>query len=737
MNVSSSLNMSFKATRRWLAAALAVMLVLTSVPGIARAAEDTVTGIEFTYNESDYNNNTSSLETFVEDDKVNLSVFASISGSSSKKDVTADATWKSSNNSYVKVEKGILTGVGKGTATISATYKGYTISIKASSDYIYDSVTLMQNGSNAPSKIEDIELGNSLQFTLNGTKSSTTTNITSDAVWTTSSSAIATVDEGVITLIGTGTVTITAKYKGKSDSIIINISSPYKSISINSASVKDNLLEMEVGDLDEKLFASVTPKTGGTLEVTDKAKWVSGNAKVATVDKGIVTVVGAGQTTITVSHLGVSTSINIVVRTPYQSIKLSPEKEYHLLLQDQPLQITAEVLNNFNIREFVTNEAVWTSSNVVAATVSAGLVTPKAVGTTRITATYKGVSRSIDITVYPSISKLSVDVESIDAFPEGTGQFPTVTATTFDGSKVDVSKLVRWTSSDEKIASIKDEQWTANKIGESILTAKIQNIEVQTKLIVHIKPLKLIAEVKDMSIILGKEVDLPVVNVINEDGEEEDVSSRVKWKASSDNIVIKTKTMKGIEPSSLTLTATYLNKTVSVKIKIEEEIVKFEIEPATISLNPNRSKSIKVTGYYKSGAQVSLGSRMNWISSNTAIATVKSSTVKAIAVGTTKLTGSYQGKTVEVLIVVSPQLKSLVLSSKSMKLSPGATYNVTLQANYTTGSPVNVTDAATWTTSRANVATVKDGKITAVSKGYASIKATFNGKSITFRVTVS
>lgn len=737
MNVSSSLNMSLKATRRWLAAALAVMLVLTSVPGIARAAEDTVTDIEFEYKSEDYNSSTSSLIAFVEDDKVNLSVFASISGSSSKKNVTADATWKSSNTSFVKVEKGVITGVGKGTSTISATYKNYTKSIKVTSDYIYDSVTLMQNGQTAPDKIEDIELGNSLQFTLNGTKSTKTELIASDAVWTTSSAAIATVDDGTITLVGTGTVTITAKYKGKSDSIIITISSPYKSISIDSLKVKDKLLEMNVGDLDERLSASVIEKTGGTPIVTDVAKWVSGNTKVATVDKGVVTVVGAGQTTITVSHKGVSTSINIVVRTPYQSIRLSIEKEYHFLLQDPALQITAEALNNSSFPSPITKEAVWTSSNVVVATVSEGLVTPKGVGTTRITATHKGVSRSIDVTVYPSIFKLSIEEETIDAFAEESGQFPVVTGTTFDGSKVDVSKLVQWSSEDEKVVSIKDEKWTANKIGESVLTAKIHNIEVDTKLIVHIKPLKLIAEVKDMSIILGKEVDLPQVNVINEDGEEEDVSSRVKWKASSDNIVIKTKTMKGIEPSSLTLTATYLNKTVSVKIKIEEEIVRFEIEPTTISLNPSKSKSIKVTGYYKSGAQVSLGSKMNWVVNNTAIATVKSSTVKAIAVGTTKLTGSYQGKTVEVLIVVSPQLKSLVLSSKSMKLSPGATYNVTLQANYTTGSPVNVTDAATWTSSRANVATVKDGKITALSKGSASIKATFNGKSITFRVTVS
>ncbi|OBZ09966.1 Ig-like domain-containing protein [Bacillus sp. FJAT-26390] len=735
MNFSLRFGKSLKETRRWLAAALAFAIVMTSLTGIVNAAEETVTGIEFSYDPDDYNNSTSSLKVFVEDDKVNLSVFALISGATNK-NVTADVTWKSSNTALVKVDKGVLTAVGKGTATISATYKGFTSSIKATSDYVYDSVVLKYlNGTVAPTT-QDIEIGQPLAFILDGTKASTPDeNVTREAVWTTSNSAIATVDEGTVTLLGVGTVTISAKLKGKSDSITLNVSSPYKSIAIGAGD-SGNLVQFDMGSEDKTLTASVVVKTGETLNVTDAAKWVSANEKVVTVKKGVVTAVGIGKTTITVSHKGVSASIDVVVRAAFQSIRLTPEKEYHLLLQSDGIQVKAEVQNNSGTTDDVTQAADWTSSNVVVATVKEGKVTPKAVGSTKITASHKGVSRSIDITVYPTVSELSVETETIDGFNEMSGDLPKVMATTFDGSKVDVSKIVTWTSKDEKIAIIKDGQWSAKALGETTLTATVQGYKAEVKLIVHVKPLKLIASVKDLSIILGKETPYPSVTVVNEDGDEEDISSRVKWKTTSEDIVLKDTVMKGLEVSSVTLTATYLTKSVTVRVKVEEEIVKLVVEPTALDLYPGRSKSIKVTGYYKSGKQVSLGSKMNWESGNPDIASVSSTSVKAIAIGTTKITGSYQGKTVVVPIIVSPKLKSLVLSSKSVQLSPGGTYSAKLQANFTTGNPTNATDAAVWTSSKASVATVVGGKIVAVGKGSASIKATYAGKSVTIRVTV-
>lgn len=726
--------------RKWLAAAIAFVLITGQAAGVAYAAEETVTGIELNYSDADYNDVTSALELLVEDGTIEVAVFASISGSSSKKDVTEDATWKTSNSSAVKVDNGVLTGVGKGSATITATYKGYSANVKATSDYVYDEITIMQGETAAPVAIADIQLGKELAFTLDGKKDGSTNNITDDAAWSTSSSSVATVDEGAITLTGTGTVTITAKYKGKSDSVKLTVTSPYKKIDIlpvKPDKLLDGLLELEVGGDDYELSAVAEPKTGTVQTVTAEAKWTSANTKVLTVEKGELTALAAGKTTITVSHLGVTDTLTVVVRTPYQSIKLTPEKEIHMQLQAESLQIRADVQTNDGDTKEITTEGVWTSSDVTVATVSQGKVTAKAVGTTKITVAHKGISRSIDVTVYPSITKLKAEETELDGFKGISGELPAITATTFDGSTVDVSKLAQWSVEDEETAQIENGKWTALALGETTMTAAVQDIEVEVKVTVHLKPIKLIAESKDMSIITGKETSLPTVHVVYEDGEEEDITDAIEWTTKSDNIVIMENSMKGLEASTVTLTGTYLNKTVSVRVKIEEEIVKFVIEPAKLELNPGNSKSIRVTGYYKNGKKVSIGSKMNWVSANTDIAAISgSSSVKAIDVGTTKVTGSYQGKTVEVSVSVTPKLKSLQPSTKTVQLTAGHSYNITLQAIFYTGSPVNATESAVWTTSKATVATVKDGKITAVAKGSTTIKAAYGGKTVSIRVTV-
>jgi len=722
---------AFTSGKKWLAFVLVVALLFSLLASVAYAAEEKVTGIQFDYDESDYNSGNSSLKVFVDDAKVYIDVLASIEGSSSKKDVTASATWKSSNPDYVKVDKGVLTGVGKGTATISATYKDYKISIKATSDYVYDSVTLMDNNSTAPTKGEG-EVGKTHTYTLNGTKNGVTEDITTEATWSTSSASVATVNEGTVTFVGTGTATITAKYKGKSDSIAITVSSPYKSISV----LPSEQIEMEVGGDDHQLVATATLNSGETLDVTEEAEWTSVNSSIVTVEDGKLIAVAAGRTTINISHKGKSTSVEVIVRNAYQSIRLSPENEYHMFIQDQPLQIEAEVLNNANVSYNATHLVTWTSSDPVVATVSNGRVTAKAVGTTKITAAYKGVSRSINVSVYPSINKLTIENETVDGFLNNSEKLPTVNGKLFDGSTIDVTKLVEWSSSNEKVAVIENGKWVAKQVGETTLTAKINNYEVDVKLIVHVKPRKLVAESSSLNIVLGKETAYPTITVITEDGNEEDISNKVTWNASNDNLILKPTTIKGIEASTVNLTATYLNKSTTIKVRIEEEIVKLVADPEVLELNPNRSKSIKITGYYKDGRTVVLSSKIELTVSSTKLASIKGRTVKALSAGSGVITGTYQDQSITIPIIVTPKLKSLSMSDKSATLSVGKTITVKLTANYVTGSPAIITDQAVWTTNKSSVATVENGKITAVGKGTATIKASFGGKSASIRIVV-
>ncbi|MNI52263.1 Bacterial Ig-like domain (group 2) [compost metagenome] len=128
---------------------------------------------------------------------------------------------------------------------------------------------------------------------------------------------------------------------------------------------------------------------------------------------------------------------------------------------------------------------------------------------------------------------------------------------------------------------------------------------------------------------------------------------------------------------------------------------------------------------------------MNWESSNPAVATVKGTTVKAVAEGTVTLTGSYQGIAATVKVNVVPKLTKLTVNETKLNLATGASQGVIVTAQYDTGKTAVVTGSVVWTSSKTTVAKVNaSGTITAVGKGTASIKGKWNNKTVTVTVTV-
>lgn len=709
-----------------LAVWLVVLLTLSAIPQLALAADDIVTGIEFDTTQT-------SIPMYVDDDAETLKVWATLSGSSSKKDVTTEATWSSSSSSIAKVANGAITAVSNGTATITARYKGFTATVTVKVEYMYDRVKLTRSNPDAElgTRLE-VELGDTVELDLTAYNGSDATDATIDAAWSTSSAAVATVDKGVVTLLAAGTAKITGKYKGKSDTITIVASTPYKSMAITPAT----LMEFKVGDNAQTLQASATRKTGEVINITELGEWKSGNTSVVTVEDGVVTPVGTGTTTVQVSHLGTSKTVSVVVRPSYQAMKLSSASEVHLRLQDAPLPVFATVLDNPDYPIDVTGAAEWTSSNVYVATVTGGVIMPKAPGTARITATYKGLSREVAVTVYPEISKLEVTTETLDGFIGGTEKLPAVTGTTLMEDSIDVSKLANWTTSDSSIVAIEDGKWVAKQLGTATLTARVGTRSVQVAVSIHEKPLALLSSSSELSIVVGREANLPEITVIYENGEQEVVTDRVAWKTSSPNLLIKDGKGKGLLVSRVTLTGTFLGKSTTIRVTIEEEIVSLSTDIKSLTLNPGKNKTIKVTGTYKNGKTVNLSTKMNWVVSSSTVATVKGSSVRALAEGSAKVIGSYQGHVLEIPLVVKPKLKKLSLSSTSLRLAPNNSETVEVKAEYIDGPTIDATAGAVWTTSNAKVAVVTGGKITAVAKGSASIKATYDGKTVTVRVTV-
>ncbi|RED65035.1 hypothetical protein [Cohnella lupini] len=723
---------------------LVFALVSALFAGAVSAADEVVTDVDITSDSPDG-------KLFVEDNTIILKAYADISGITAARDVTEDAVW-SSTSSSVKVVKGVVTATGAVTsATITAKYKEKTDTYSVSSEYYYSDLKLKVNSTEDKETL-DVNLGPDIKFTAEAIRAGSTLDITSTAVWTTSDADVATVTKGTVKLLTAGKVTITVKSKGKTDSIVLTVASPYSKILITNSvtgAAYTAPIEMVVGGGDLNLSAKAELKSGvkPDEDITSTATWTSSSPVVKVDDKGKITAVGAGAAVITVNRYGLSGTVTVIVRTEFEALKITPEKPIYVTVSGSKVELEATAYTGLK-QEVVSMNTDWKIADAEQAfavilkdTVTNKVyVVPKAVGTAKITASYKGLSKDISITVLPSISTIEISKEKLDVFVEDTEALPAVSGKTLIGDKLDVGKLVEWTSSDNDIVSIEDGKWKALKNGSVTLTAKAETAgaPILDTIVINVnnKILALIPSADTISVVIGKEVDFPVVQLIYENGDEEPISDKIEWKSSTPNLLVKPTKLKGLLAATATLTGTYLGKTVKVKVTVEEEFTSFLIAPTKVSVTLNRSQSIKVTGTTKSGKKVTLGSRIDWKSSNEELVSINGSSAKGLAEGSGKLTATVQGKTLEIPFVVTAKLTKLTASDTSFKSAIGDQISISVTANYENGKTASVASQAAWTTSKASVATVIDGRISVVGKGSASIKGLFGGKYVTIRISV-
>ncbi len=134
-------------------------------------------------------------------------------------DVTALASWQSSNSTVASVStSGLVTANAVGTATITASYRGYSGSTTIT---VPRTITAL---SVSPSSIT-LSPGSGYQLTATAAyDDGTTTNVTSSAAWSSSNTAVASVSAGgYITASSTGTATIAAVYGGYSSSMTVTV----------------------------------------------------------------------------------------------------------------------------------------------------------------------------------------------------------------------------------------------------------------------------------------------------------------------------------------------------------------------------------------------------------------------------------------------------------------------------------------------------------------------------------
>jgi uncharacterized protein YjdB len=198
------------------------------------------------------------------------------------------------------------------------------------------------------------------------------------------------------------------------------------------------------------LYSDTTAK-----DLTSQVTWTSSDPNKVIVDSsGIVTPVAAGTASIiaTSDTISANTTLTITAAT-LKSIQVMPINITISIGANQ--QFTALGIYSDNTTKDLTSQVTWTTSDQTIATVSStGLVAGVETGTTNIIATSDTISAHTPLTI-TAATLTSIQVTPIDTtLSMDMDQQFTAVGLYSDGTVVDLTTQVTWTSSDPNIAVI-------------------------------------------------------------------------------------------------------------------------------------------------------------------------------------------------------------------------------------------------------------------------------------------
>lgn len=239
-------------------------------------------------------------------------------------------------------------------------------------------------------------------------------------------------------------------------------------------------------------------------------------------------------------------------------------------------------------------------------------------------------------------------------------------------------------------------------------------------------------DVTELALIKGESETLTVTV------EPAEADQDVKWTSSEPTVakVDQTGKVTALKTGTATITVTSTadeTKAAECEVTVTNLATAIAI-PTTASVLVGKTQTLAVTTTPADADELTY----TWATSDAAIVTVADGVVTGVAAGTAKITVTAGTLTASCDVTVTAEAKpitALTISDNTLELEEGETGTLTY-----TATPADNTDEIEWITSNADVATVKNGVVTAVAEGKATITVQVKGNetiSASCEVTVT
>ena len=507
-------------------------------------------------------------------------------------------------------------------------------------------------------------------------------------------------------------------------------------IAVTSVILNATSIELEEGD-SYVLTATVSPSGAENKTVM----WTSSNASVVTVSDGVVTACKEGKANITATtdDGGKTATCEVLVRPKQISVTgIKLDLTSAEMTEGNELQLNVTI-----IPENATNKNVtWTTSSSSVASVSDGKVTALKAGNATIIATSKDGGKTAACEIVVSAKEYAVTSVTLDRTSAELTEGDELTLTATVNPENATNKNVTWSSSNPSVATVSNGKVTALKAGSATIIVSSEDggktatceIRVNTK---TVSVTSVTLDRTSAELTVGDELTLTATvnpdNATNKNvtwsSSDPSVASVVNGKikalkAGNTKIIVETEDGGKIAGCGVTVKANNVPVTSVTLDRTSAELTEGDELTLTATVNPENATNKNVT----------------WSSSNPSVATVSNGKVTALKAGSATIIVSSEdgGKTATCEIRVNTKtvsVTSVTLDRTSAELTVGDELTLTATVN-----PENATNKnVTWSSSNPSVATISNGKVTALKAGSATIivSSVDGGKTATCEVMVT
>jgi hypothetical protein len=671
----------------------------------------------------------------------------------SKQDVSNVATWTTADKAVASVDTGLVSAVGAGTTTITASYMG----LAGSAQVTVTKATVKSIAIDPPSA--NIAVGGMVQLAAIGLFSDgSKQDVSNVATWTSSSPSVAAVaGGGLVTGKSGGGAGVRATFNGVFGEAKIGVSGK-------------KLLSIEVTPPDPSLAPGVGFKLtaighyddGSIQDLTNFAMWSSSSAMIATVDQsGFCHTVAQGVAVISATVDNVTGTATVTVTAAVLATITIKTPNGVLLPPGGAVQLLAIGTYIGGAMADLTDSVTWSSSDDGIGTVSnamgtAGVVTGVMPGNFTITATLGNVSGSAALTV--SAAKLSkINLTPTDAsFPLGAGFQYTAIGAFNDGSFADITQDVAWSTDDPNIATISNMKGTIGFLstvaaGMTTVRASFGMLTASTTVTVtNAKLLSVDITPANTTLVLGDK-QLMTATAHYSDGSSVDITTQVVWTTLDQNVATISNAMGAVGllaatgPGSTTVIATFGKTTGTTSITVTApKLSQVVVSPINPSLPVGQMLQFQAVAIFSNNVSLNVTQQAAWSSSSPGIAKVsQTGRGSTLSPGATTITATYMGLSgTTLLTVTNAVLVSVEVTPVNPTLPAGAVQQFQATAIYNDNTSQTVTGQSTWLSSKPGVLGISDanfskGRATAIAPGSATVSATYQGITGSSSVTVT